>query len=240
MAGALEVEYAAVARLIGDRTRAAFLDVLMDTPPRSLTELARKAGVTPATASVHLSKLVDGGLVTSTRRGRNRHFELAGPSVAAALEALSLVAPPRPIRSLREASIREALLAARTCYDHIAGQLGVRLTDALLADGILARNGEGFVLTTKGRARFEEFGLDIPKLERKRRPLARACLDWTERRHHLAGALGAALAAELFHRRWVVRSGHGRAVRLTAAGTRELADEFGLDGQRTFWTDRVI
>jgi DNA-binding transcriptional ArsR family regulator len=220
--------FALVARLIGERTRAAFLDALMDTPPRSLSELARGAAVTPATASVHLSKLADAGLVRATTRGRRRYFELGGPSVAEALETLSLLAPPRPVRSLRDASLREALAAARTCYDHLAGRLGVRLADALVADGLLGHDGQAFELTATGRRRFGAFGIDVGELERGSRPLTRACLDWTERRHHLAGALGAALAAELLGRGWLVRSGGGRAVRLTPAGRTALADEFGL------------
>lgn len=228
VAVAPEVDYAVVARLIGDRTRAAFLDALMDTRPRSLTELARVADVAPGTASAHLSKLVDGRLLTTTRRGRGRYFELAGPRVAAAVEALALIAPPRPIRSLRDASIGEALASARTCYDHLAGRLGVRLTDVLLADRVLARNGEDFTLTRRGRSRLEAFGLDLAALERGRRPLTRVCLDWTERRPHLAGALGAAMAAELFERGWLVRTGRGRAVRLASSGQEGLSEAFGL------------
>jgi DNA-binding transcriptional ArsR family regulator len=228
MAHAAELEFATVARLIGDRTRSTFLDALMDTPRRSLSELARAAGVTPATASVHLSKLVDGRLVTATKRGRGRYFELAGPGVAEVLESLALLSPARPVRSLRDASVREALATARSCYDHLAGRLGVRLTDALLAEGLLARNGEAFKVTSKGRSRFIAFGIDVTTLERSRRPLARACLDWTERRHHLAGSLGAALIADLFKRGWLVRSGRGRAVRLTLAGREGLAEKFGL------------
>ena len=228
MAVATDAEYANVARLIGDRTRSTFLDSLMDTRPRSLSELARLAGVTPATASVHLSKLVDGRLVKTTKNGRRRYFELAGPSVATALEALSLIAPPRPTRSLAAASVHERLAAARTCYDHLAGRLGVRVTNALLADGLLAGGGEGFTVTVAGRSRFAAFGIDVAALERSRRPLTRACLDWTERRHHLAGALGAALTAELFERGWLVRSGRGRAVQLTPTGRVGLAEELGL------------
>jgi DNA-binding transcriptional ArsR family regulator len=177
---------------------------------------------------VHLSKLVDAGLVRATTRGRRRYFELAGAHVAEALETLSLLASPRPVRSLRDASVREALAAARTCYDHLAGRLGVRLTDALVADGLLGHDGETFKLTPTGRRRFGAFGIDIGELECGTRPVTRACLDWTERRHHLAGALGAALAAELLGRGWLVRNGRGRAVRVTPAGRAALAAEFGL------------
>lgn len=229
MAAVAEVDYAAVARLIGDRTRSTFLDALMDAPPRSLSELARLADVRPSTASVHLSKLVEARLITATKCGRRRYFALAGPNVADALEALSLIAPLRAARSLREASVREALAAARTCYDHLAGRLGVRLTDALVAEGLLGRNGEAFNLTGKGRSRFAAFGIDIATLDRSPRPLTRACLHWTERRHHLAGALGAALTAELFERGWLVRSGRRRTVALTPAGQVGLIDEFGFD-----------
>jgi hypothetical protein len=151
--------------------------------------------------------------------------------VATALEALSVIAPIRPARSLRAAATGQALAAARTCYDHLAGRLGVALMDALLANGWLTSehaDDTGLAITTSGRERFEALGIDMSELERGRRPVARACLDWSERRHHLAGALGAALAQELFRRQWLQRRGGGRAVRLTPAGELILERELGI------------
>src|SRR5438132_833071 len=169
--GGADVDLAQVAGLIGDRTRASFLEALMDDQPRSLTELSRLAQVAPATASAHLAKLVEGRLLTARKQGRHRYFRLAGPEVAAAIEALSLIAPSRTVRSLRDAVAGEALTAARSCYDHLAGRLGVRLTEALLEQGLLAPNGDGFALTSKGRKQLAAFGLDVAALERARRPL---------------------------------------------------------------------
>ena len=179
-----------------------------------------------STASGHLAKLVDAGLVAVERQGRHRYFRLADPAVARALEALSVIAPDRPARSLREAKIGEALREARTCYDHLAGRLGVALADSLVRDGVLeARDGDYLV---RDRAPLDAIGIDVDQVAVSRRLLARACLDWSERRHHVAGALGAALASRLFELGWIERLPTSRAVRVTDSGRLELEAQLGV------------
>lgn len=224
----VDVDVAAVAALLGDETRATFLLALSESDALPLSALARRAGVGGATASEQATKLVQAGLVSERRAGRHRYLGLASPLVAEALEALARIAPARPVRSLRDANVGAALAAARTCYDHLAGRLGVDLTSALVDRRALVRIEGDFELTPAGRKRLERFGMDIAALEHRRRPLVRACLDWSERRYHLAGGLGAALCSELLRRRWLVPLGSGRAVRLTSEGRTGLQREFGL------------
>jgi DNA-binding transcriptional ArsR family regulator len=224
-----DLDVAGCAALLGDRTRIALLLALTEADSLAASELARRAGVSAPTASAHLAKLVDGGLVTVEPSGRHRYFRLAGPEVAEALEAISVIASPRPVRSLRDATRGEAVRAARTCYDHLAGQLGVRLAHALDASRILAARDGAYVVTARGERELTSFGLNIAQLRLRRRPLTRACLDWSERRFHLAGALGAAVTSRLFELGWIERLGSGRAVRLTDAGRDGLRDRFGLE-----------
>jgi DNA-binding transcriptional ArsR family regulator len=222
-------DVAACATLIGDRTRVTLLLALseqIDGLPAG--ELAHRARVSAPTASSHLGKLVAGGLIAAERRGRQRYFRLAGREVAQALEALATIAPSRPVRSLRDQKLGEAIRAARTCYDHLAGELGVALMQALERNRVIASADGGYAVTRRGERALGSFGLDVEGLRGQRRPLARACLDWSERRSHLAGALGAAVTARLFELGWVERVGSGRAVRVTKAGRAGLHDTFGL------------
>jgi DNA-binding transcriptional ArsR family regulator len=222
-------DVAACAALIGDRTRATLLLALTEEiDGLAAGDLARRARVSAPTASSHLGKLVAGGLVTPERRGRQRYYRVAGPEVAEALEALSTIAPSRPVRSLRDEKLGDAIRAARTCYDHLAGRLGVALAEALERNGVLVSLDGGYAVTRRGERALTSFGLDVDGLRGGRRPLVRACLDWSERRFHLAGALGAAITTRLFELRWIERVGSGRAVRLTKAGRAGLRDSFGL------------
>jgi DNA-binding transcriptional ArsR family regulator len=224
----MDVDVAATASAIGDPARVAMLDALLDGVPRSAGALAREAGVAPSTASHHLGRLVDAGLVTAAPDGRRRAFHLARPEVAHALEALALVSPPRAPRTLRRATRAEAERAARTCYDHLAGALGVALCDALLAGGALARDGDdAYALGPAAANAFGAIGVTPPAPTR--RAYARPCLDWSERRPHLAGALGAAVAESLLARRWVTRVPRTRAVRVTDAGREGLRGALGVD-----------
>lgn len=220
------MDTAAAAALIANRARCAMLDALFDGGERTAGTLARVAGIAPSTASGHLKMLADGGLIVLTQRGRHQFARLASPEVAHALEALSTIAPTIPSQTLRTSSRARALRHARTCYDHLAGALGVALTDAMRAGDILT--GSELALTQYGAARLQRFGIDLPSLQARRRPLTRACLDWSERRAHLAGALGAALCQELIDREWITRMPEPRIVRLTPAGHRGLAHTFGL------------
>jgi DNA-binding transcriptional ArsR family regulator len=221
-----DANIAAPASLIGDPTRATFLMALSQGRSLPAGELARRAHVTPSTASIQLAKLVDGGLLTAERNGRHRYYALADPNVASAIESLAVIAPRRPASSLKQSRIGSELQAARTCYDHLAGALGVALFDGLQRQRLLTAELEP---TRKGASRFAELGINVDELARRRRPLARRCLDWTERRHHLAGSLGAALAARCFDLGWIERLPSSRAVRVTEKGRRGLLRELRLD-----------
>jgi DNA-binding transcriptional ArsR family regulator len=209
-------DVAPIAALFGDPARAAMLAALTAGHALPAGELARAAGVHPATATAHLRRLIDAGLVRVRAQGRHRYHELAGPEVAAVLEALAQLSPPVPIRSLRQQRDADALSEARTCYDHLAGRRGVQLRDRLLGAGALQlADGDDHALTAHGRQLISELGIDPGPLIASRRVFARACLDWTQRKPHLAGALPAALTTQLITRGWLAR-GRGRALR--AAG----------------------
>lgn len=217
-----------VGALIGQPARARMLLLLLDGRGRTATELAEAAGITGATASFHLGQLVDGQLVRVKRQGRHRYFRLAGPDIAKLLESMLTVAgePKRSEKPFGPGST--AMRRARMCYDHMAGNLGIGLTDSLIQSGALIEDGENFLLTYAGERQLENFGIDVAEVRRKRRHFARTCIDWSERRPHLAGALGAAIANRIFELDWARREPEGRTVYLTAAGQRGLADVFGL------------
>ncbi len=186
-------------------------------------ELAREAGVAPSTASEHLAALAKGGLVRSTSIGRHRYYALAEPSVAEALESLASLCPPVPVNSLRRSIVAEELRFARTCYDHLAGVIGVALLDALLERGWLSAEA-GLMLTPRGKAGLERLGIDLLPVQRSRRRFAHACLDWTEKRFHLAGALGAAITDSMLRQSWFIRRGNGRGLEVTDRGEAGLRD----------------
>jgi DNA-binding transcriptional ArsR family regulator len=211
---------------MGDATRATFLIALSQGQSLPASELARRARVTPSTASIQLAKLVEGGLLTVERNGRHRYYGLTDPNVAAAIESLAVIAPSRPASSLKQARVGSELQAARTCYDHLAGALGVALIDALQRQRLLTAELEP---TKRGATRFAELGIDVGELAGRRRPFAKRCLDWTERRRHLAGSLGAALAARCFELGWIERLPSSRAVRVTKEGRNPLARELAID-----------
>jgi DNA-binding transcriptional ArsR family regulator len=219
---------AGVAALIGDPTRAALLCALLDGGALPATELAYRGAASPQAASAHLRKLVDGRLLTVTVSGRQRLYRLAGREVAEALEALSSVAPRPRIVSLTQSIASERLRDARTCYDHLAGRLGVAVTDGLAARGVIRLGESGFDLTTRGERFFRDLGVNVPVLRRGRRVLARACTDWTERRAHLAGSLGAALLDRLIANAWITRRNGDRSVQLTERGRHAVGRLFGV------------
>lgn len=229
---------AKIAALIGDPARANILRALMDGRARTAKELAHVAGVSAQTASGHLAKLVDGELLAMAKQGRHRYFHLANSLVAEALESLMALAGERQVpRHHHQARIAADLRAARTCYDHLAGRLGVLLFDRMVASGCIlpAGDAEDFVVSTEGRRLFVQLGIDVDALAVKtgrRRHFARACLDWSERSPHLAGALGAALAECCFERGWLQRRKDSRAVTLTPQGAAGLAEIFGVPAER--------
>jgi DNA-binding transcriptional ArsR family regulator len=222
-----EPSIAAIAALVGDPARARMLTALMDGRARTAKELAYGAGVTPQTASSHLAKLVHGRLLAMERQSRHRYFRLAAPSVGHAVEALMAVAPPRP-RVTGSAEPLDGLRLARTCYDHLAGRLGVRVTDAMVRRRLLKPAGRDFLLTASGARFLGRLGVDVEKTRRERRAFARQCLDWSERRAHLAGALGAAVARRCLDLRWMHPVGEERTLTLTPQGLRGLRTWFGV------------
>ena len=233
-----DTDIASAAALIADSTRAAILRALLPDRPLAAGELARLAGVSAATASFHLAKLLEGGMITVIRQGRHRYYRLAGHEVAAALEALGLISPGLPVRSLRQSREAAALAEARTCYDHLAGRAGVELLDGMLRRGLLeeksGRTDQGdtsslrFEVTGAGTKELGSFGLNLLQLRRTRRHFAGTCIDWTQRRGHLNGALAAAITSRLFELGWIERGPRRRSVRVTPAGVEGLAGAFGV------------
>ncbi len=224
-------DIAPVAALMADPARAAMLGALLSGPPLSAGELSQVAGVSAATASAHLARLLDGGLVAVTRQGRHRYYRLAGHEVATVLEVIAQISPVRPVRTLRQSREAAALAQARTCYDHLAGRAGVELLDALIRKGFLNGDGTGpsstYEVTPAGAQILQAFGVDIAELRRSRRRFAGACLDWTQRRPHLNGALGAAVTGRLLQQGWIERGSFRRAIQVTNAGRDGLAATFG-------------
>lgn len=222
-----DTDIAAVAALLADPTRATILITLCDGRALPAGELARHARVAPSTMSGHLSKLLEAGLIGVEAWGRHRYFRLANPDIVRAIETLAVLAPEAPIRSLRQSQAAAAVRYARICYDHLAGYVGVRLTQALVDTGSLAVEDEGYSVTADGAARLCEFGLDMARL-RRHVVFAPYHVDWSERRHHLAGPLAVALTKRLFELGWITRSPSSRAVRVTPAGETGLQEWLAL------------
>lgn len=220
---------AKIASLLGEPSRAAILMSLMDGRFHTAGELAFMAAVTPQTASFHLSKLENGRLVVVENHGRHRYYRLAGEEVAHLLEIFLAVSPPVEVRSLKQASQLNALRRARTCYDHLAGNLGIELTESMVTLGCLEKEGSDFAVTPQGEQVFSDLGLDLSLLRKKRRSFSRACLDWSERRHHLGGALGFGLASRFFELGWISRVPSTRAVKVTNIGKNGFKKHFHLD-----------
>jgi DNA-binding transcriptional ArsR family regulator len=222
---AYDSDIAPIAALMADRTRAAMLTAMLGGLPLAAGELAKIAGVTAQTASAHLARLLDGGLVTVIQQGRHRYYELRGAEVAAAIEALSHISPPIRPSGLRQSRAARALGEARTCYDHLAGRAGVALFEALCGNGLL--DPGSCEVTAKGRERLHEIGLDVTVLRKSRRRFAGRCLDWTERRAHLGGALGAGLLSAMLELGWLERGQVRRALNVTVEGRHGLREVFG-------------
>jgi len=217
---------ASVAALLGDPARANMLTVLMDGRALTVSELANAAGITLQTASGHLSRMQAANLLTAEKQGRHRYYRLSGGDVAQVLEGLMGLAERTGAVRVRTGPNDPALRQARVCYDHLAGERGVELLGAL-ADNRYVADRDNPLLTDEGRAFFADFGIDTHSLTRGRRPLCRACLDWSERRHHLGGALGAAILDSLLERGWVRRD-NGRALAFSADGLAHFRAAFNI------------
>jgi DNA-binding transcriptional ArsR family regulator len=211
-------DIAPVAALAGDPARANMLAALMSGKALTASELANEAGVTAQTASSHLAKLEDGGLVSAVKQGRHRYFRLADHDVAGMLEAMIGVAARAGHLRTRMGPGEPALRKARVCYDHLAGEMGVRMFESLMQSRRLAVRDDQIRLTRAGEAFLAEFGIDVAEVSASRRPLCKSCLDWSQRRTHLAGALGAALLDHLYALKWARRVRDGRAVLFTPPG----------------------
>lgn len=223
-----EADISAIATLFAERVRADMALALLGERALTAGEMARAAGASASAASPHLARLVEGGVVIVERRGRHRYYRLADPAIAHLLEVMLTMAPSRPISTLTDAQRREKLWVARTCYDHLAGCLGVDLFDSIIAMDLMRLNGGELTPSPGGIELFASFGLDVDGLQGARRPFALPCLDWTERRHHLAGALGAALLRTLLENGSLRRSSTSRAVQVTESGTTFLNEVFGV------------
>jgi DNA-binding transcriptional ArsR family regulator len=216
------------AQLMGDPSRLAMLMSLLGGKALPASDLAHAARISPQTASSHLGKLVDGGLLFHESYGRHKYFRLANQEVAHALESLLAISPSKPVRSLRESNELNHLRHARTCYDHLAGKIGVALTDRLVDMRLLEESGKDYVLSPEGKEKLRNWGVEVDTSPKKRRHYARQCLDWSERRYHLAGNLGAEITKRLFELKWIERLPNGRAIRVTNEGIQGLSSEFGL------------
>jgi DNA-binding transcriptional ArsR family regulator len=224
-----DVQIAPVAALFGDPARAAIVGALACGRSLPALELARRAAISPSTASGHLARLVDGRVLAVERRGRHHYFRLASAEVAHAIEALAAIASRGPVRSLRAANTASALIEARTCYDHLAGKLGVAVADALVRRRALRRADGRFERGARAGGVFASLGIDLDAIEEVRRPFALSCLDWSERQPHVAGALGAAIASQALAAGWVTRRPDSRALDVTEQGRNAFAAELGVE-----------
>ncbi len=223
-----DFDIASIASLLADPTRASMLLALSDGRALPAGELARQARVLPSTASSHLSKLVEASLLVVEQQGRHRYFRIANPAIVEAIEALAVFAPSTPIRSLRKSEKAKAIRKARMCYNHFAGEFGVMLTQALVDKQFLTTLDNGYILTVNGEQWLREFGVECATLRKQGIIFVPHHIDWSERRYHIAGELGAAFAQRIFELEWVKRIPSNRAVRVTEIGQQALQVKFGL------------
>ncbi|WP_421781927.1 ArsR/SmtB family transcription factor [Kiloniella litopenaei] len=223
-----EPSMASIGALIGSPARSAMLALLFDGRALTATELSQAAGVSAATASEHLSKLITGGLLVCEKHGRHRYYKLAGEDVAEALEPLIHLVRHKPAPIRQASSEQKQIRCARLCYDHMAGELGVSITTALVAHGYLSIEDRHYNVTTKGEQFFAELGIDLGSLRKTRRQFAPQCLDWSERKPHVAGALGAAITLLAFNLKWIERTKHRRIIKLTDLGREQFKQKLGI------------
>jgi DNA-binding transcriptional ArsR family regulator len=218
---------AIIAALVGDPARANMLNALLGGAALTASELASEAGVTLQTASSHLAKLQQALLIEQEQQGRHRYFRLTSSDVADVLEGLGTLAARAGHLRVRPGPKDPAMRRARMCYDHLAGELGVRMFDSLVSRKLLTGDKDGIEITPKGTKFVAEFGVDLEKVQTSRRPLCKKCLDWSERRSHLAGSLGAALLERMYDMKWAKRESDGRVVRFTPTGEQKFMTTFG-------------
>ncbi|WP_193090700.1 helix-turn-helix transcriptional regulator [Advenella sp. FME57] len=222
--------FSTAAYLIADHARASMLTALLDGRAWPAGELAYASGVTAQTASSHLAKLLDGGLVLVEKQGRHRYYRLAGPHVAQALEHLAIIQPTATIRRKTPSPLQRQLGFCRCCYNHLAGQLGVAITDALLAKRYLVLRSDGqYAITSSGKQWLALLGIDLRQMKPAPRGLVYPCLDWTERHHHLAGPVAARLLNIFCEKDWLRRVANSRAITITPAGWLAFRQHLAID-----------
>jgi DNA-binding transcriptional ArsR family regulator len=221
----IEKKVAGVASVIAEPSRAAMIAALMDGRLHPASELAYMAGIKPQTASFHLAKMSELKLVTMEKAGRHRYYKL-NPDVAEVMESLLVISPPAEIKSFKHAAQTKAIKQARTCYDHFAGEFGVDLTDCLVTNGWILEGEKDFLLTKKGEECFYQVGINISELRKKKRQFSRKCLDWSERKYHLAGSLGKSLVMMFHELKWIEPVKGSRAIKITNTGRKGLKDHF--------------
>ncbi len=222
-----EEQLSRLASLIGEPARAKMLWMMLDGRAFTATELALNTATSLPNATIHLAKLTDAGLLTGEKQGRHRYYRFARPEVAYAIEALANLVPAASLVPPLPSGIKYC----RSCYDHLAGYVGVAFTDRLLAEKILRQEDDHYAVTTKGNKWLAALDIDTSALQQQRRAFARPCLDWSERRHHLAGSLGAALLTTMLHQDWMRREKNSRMLLVTAKGRKCLQDQLGLNIQ---------
>jgi DNA-binding transcriptional ArsR family regulator len=222
---------AEIAALVGDPARATMVSALLDGRALTASELVSAARITPQTASTHLAKLTEAGLLSVVRSGRHRYFLLASPTVTDMIDGIVAVALEKRPRYRPLSQQARALSVARICYDHLAGRLSVDLTDAFVARKYVVLNDKAAEITTSGTRFLSKFGIELPTLRSTRRHLCRLCLDWTERRPHIAGAVGAAITKRCFDLGWMERMKRSHAVVVTSLGRRGFQETFGIEAR---------
>jgi DNA-binding transcriptional ArsR family regulator len=225
----IAAEMAEVSSLIGDVSRANILAALMDGRALTALELSLAARVTPQTTSSHLAKLLNANLLAVERQGRHRYYRLASPQVAQTLETIMALTSHGPVRHRAKSQVDDELRATRMCYDHIAGLLGVGISDALISRGHIVFEGHAGEITGSGRKLFAKFGIDLTTPIKSRRIFCRPCLDWSERRPHLAGHVGAQIATFCLKHNWIARNNGSRALTISRPGVKMLQRLFGTD-----------
>ncbi|MCY9063078.1 winged helix-turn-helix domain-containing protein [Bacillus inaquosorum] len=209
---------AKISSLLSDPSRSSILLSLMDGRIHPAGELAYLANIKPQTASFHLNKLLEAKLISVEKHGRHRYYRLSNSEAASVIEQLLSIAPEEKVTSLKDSKEKSDLHFARTCYDHLAGYVGVQITNSLVEQGMLRKVDLNFEVTSEGSLFFSNFGINEEQQRNKRRAFARCCLDWSERQHHLAGALGNALLVRMLEEKWIVRMPKTRAIKITQSG----------------------
>ncbi|APH19726.1 winged helix-turn-helix transcriptional regulator [Clostridium botulinum] len=218
-----------LAEILADKSRATILMVMMDGEFHTVNELARAAGIKSHTASYHLTKLTELQWIVMEKHGRFHYYQISNKELAQMLESWLQISPLKPSRSLNQSIENQMLYFGRVCYDHLAGKIGVQITDWLLEKNYIVKSEAGWSLSIEGENFFESNGVNIELLKKEKRCYCRMCLDWSERKHHVAGSVGKALMDIFFNNQWIERTGDSRAIKLTTKGKEQLSKKWDID-----------